>query len=197
MNTETTQPAASGRSLDALIAALRGADDAARTVAWQELATLGAPAIAPLAPLLTDPNTETARAARHALQRMVRLAGRPQASREATAVSHALTALLPQQPVTVQRDLLWMLSEIGQEDAIPAIAPLLKHAELREDARCALLRLPGRKSVAALRGALADAPADFQPALAEALRLRGEKVLGHPSGKLTPSRPTRVEPKTG
>jgi hypothetical protein len=196
MNTETTKPAASGRSLDALLAALRGADDAARTLAWQELATLGAPAIAPLTPLLTDSNTEIARAARHALRRMVRLAGRPQASREA-AVSHALAALLPQQPVAVQRDLLWMLSEIAQEDAIPAIAPLLKHAELREDARCALLRLPGRKSVTALREALADAPTDFQPALAEALRLRGEKVPGHPSGKLTPSRPTRVEAKGG
>jgi hypothetical protein len=72
------------------------------------------------------------------------------------------------------------------------MAALLLDPEVREDARCALMRLPGRKATASLRSAFAAAPEEFKFALAESLRQRGEKVKGYPSQKLVPTRPTAV-----
>ena len=65
------------------------------------------------------------------------------------------------------RELLWMLSEIGDDQAVAPMAELLKHDELREDARMALERIPGEASLLALEGALKSAPADFKTNLAQ------------------------------
>ena len=89
-----------------------------------------------------------------------------------------------------------MLSEIGGDDAIAPMAALLTDKEVREDARCALMRLPGKQATAALKSAFGSAPEEFKTALAESLRKRGETVDGHPSQKLVPTRPTTVgQPK--
>jgi hypothetical protein len=85
-----------------------------------------------------------------------------------------------------------MLSEISGDDAVAPIATLLADPEVREDARCALMRLPARKSTAALKSAFATAPEEFKYALAESLRQRGEAVKGYPSQKRVPSRATTV-----
>jgi hypothetical protein len=82
-----------------------------------------------------------------------------------------------------------MLSEIGGDDAVAPMAALLTDKDVREDARCALMRLPGRKATAALKSAFDRAPEEFKFALAESLRARGEKVNGYPSQKLVPTRP--------
>ena len=58
----------------------------------------------------------------------------------------------------------------------------------------ALERLPGQKSLAALQKALTQAPADFKPNLAQSIRRRGIEVADVPDGKLTPSKPTQVQP---
>ena len=83
----------------------------------------------------------------------------------------------------------------GLERLGPAMerdAPLLNEADLREDARCVLTLLPGEAPVAAMQAALALAPEDFKPSLAQGLRARGVEVPGIPCQKLVPTRETDV-----
>ena len=184
-------------SLDELIARIKSTDDKVRGAAWQGADAYGAPAIKPLAGVMTDPNFEIARSARRAIEVIVRHAGRPGSKKEAQAVEKELIPLLKSEAVPVRREALWMLSEIGNDEAVAPMAALLTDPEVREDARCALLRIPGRKATAALKSAFAQAPEDFKYALADALRIRGEKVEGYPSRKMVPVKPTSVgEPKT-
>ncbi len=186
--------AADSAALDEFMAKMRSADDKIRGPAWQGAAAHGAPAVKPLGGLLTDLNFEIARSAKRALYVIVRHAGRPGAAQEARAVERALIPLLRDESATVRREVAWMLSEIGGSDAVAPLAALLTDKDVREDARCALTRLPGRKATAALRSAFASAPEDFRFALAESLRKRGEKVEGYPSQKLVPTRSTTVTP---
>ncbi len=152
----------------------------------------GAPAVKPLAEAMTDADFEVARAAKRALYRIVRHAGRPGAQPEAKAVIKELVPLLQTAPAPVRREVLWMLSEIGGDEVIDPMAALLAGPETREDARCALMRFSSRKATAAFKTAFASAPEEFKFALAETLRGRGVKVSGYPSRKLTPDRQTTV-----
>jgi HEAT repeat protein len=136
---------------------------------------------------------EVARSAKRAMHRISRHAGRPGAAGESRAAETALIALLKHANVSVRRTALWMLSEIGGDRAVRPMATLLRDEEAREDARAALMRLPGRRPTAALRAALGDAPEDFKYALADALRKRGVEVEGYPTRKLAPSKPTSVK----
>jgi len=182
---------------DDLIAKIKSQDDSVRGPAWQGAGPCGAPAVKPLAALMTDADFEIARAAKRALWKIVHHAGRPGAAQEAKAVEKELIALLAGSLTVVRREVLWMLSEIGGAEAVSAMAALLSDKEVREDARCALIRLPGREATAALKTVFASAPEEFKFALAESLRQRGEKVSGYPSQKLVPTRQTAVtQPKT-
>jgi hypothetical protein len=143
--------------------------------------------------VMADADFEIARSARRALWKIVRYAGRPGAGKEAAAVTAAIIPLLSRGPAAVRRELLWMLSEIGRVPAVAPIAALLADADLREDARCCLERIPGRRSLAALKRAFSTAPDEFKFALAESLRARGEPVHGYPSRKLVPRKSTRVQ----
>jgi HEAT repeat protein len=176
-------------SLDELIAKIKSTDDKIRGPAWQSAAPYGAPAVKPLAALMTDPELEVARAAKRALWKIVRYAGRPGAGQEKSAVAAELLGLVKEQSAAVRREALWMLSEIGEEQAVASIAGLLNDRELHEDARAALERIPGSKSLAALRDGLKTAQEEFRPAIANSLRVRGMKVAEYPSQKLVPTRP--------
>lgn len=144
---------------------------------------------------MTQAEMEPARAARRALWKIVRHAGRPGAGAERRAVVAELLGLLGQGHNAVRRETIWMLSEIGGDEAVPSLASLLSNRELREDARAALQRIPGEKSLAALKSALATVSADFRPAIAVSLRVRGQPVRGEKDLKLVPTRPTRVKPR--
>jgi HEAT repeat protein len=195
--TAQTSPAAETVSVDELITRIKSADDKIRGPAWQGAARYGARAVRPLAEALTDANFEVSRSAKRALYVIIRHAGRPGAAREAKAVETELMPLLKSESVPVRREVLWMLSEIGGNDSVAPMAALLTDKEVREDARCALLRIPGNRATAALKSAFAAAPEDFKFALADALRRRGQKVDGYPSQKLVPTRQTTVsQPKT-
>ena len=177
-----------------LITKIKSTDDKIRGPAWQNAGPLGAPAVKDLAGVMADPDFEIARSARRALWKIVRYAGRPGAEKEAAAVTAAIIPLLSSGTTTVRRELLWMLSEIGRDQAVAPIASLLMNADLREDARCCLERTPGRQSLAALKRAFSAAAEEFKYALAESLRARGEPVHGYPSRKLVPRKSTRVQP---
>lgn len=184
----TVARASSHDGVGELIAAIQSTDDAVRGKALQSSATAGSRAVPLLGALLTHTHFEVARSARRALYRIVRHAGRPGAEIESKAVSGELVRLLANDSVTIRREALWLLSEIGDESAIAPMADQLKDAALREDARCALMRLPGKKATDALQSAFADAPEDFKFALAESLRARGVRVEGYPSAKRRPAR---------
>ena len=155
--------------------------------------TFGAPAVKPLAAVMTDDDFEIARSAKRALWQIVRHAGRPGAAVEAKAVTGQLIPLLTASPAPVKREVLWMLSEIAGDEAVPPMAALLSDSEVRDDARCALTRMPGSKATAALSKAMPTAPEDFKYALADSLRARGGKIAGYPSRKLVPTKQTSVK----
>lgn len=173
-------------SVDDLINRIRNQDEDVRGDAWQNAGPAGAAAIQPLAALMTDSHFEVARSARRAIWNIVHHAGRPKATREAAAVEKELIALLQNPAAPVRREALWMLSEIAGNDAVPPMERFLADPELREDARCALQRIPGRPSLRALQRALKTAPEEFRYAVAESLRARGEKISEYPSRKLMP-----------
>jgi HEAT repeat protein len=188
--------AAEAVSVTELVSRIKSTDDKVRGPAWQGAGPVGAPAVKPLAAVMTDADFEVSRSAKRALYNIIRHAGRPGAKKEAQAVEKELIPLLQSSAVPVRREVLWMLSEIGGDDAIAPMAALLTDKEVREDARCSLMRLPGRKATAALKSAFGSAPEEFKSALAESLRARGEKVSGYPSQKLVPARATTVgQPK--
>lgn len=189
----TVVRAAEVPSVTDLLARIKNTDDKVRGPAWQSAGPAGAPAVAPLAAVMLDADFEVARCAKRALERIVRHAGRPGAEAERKAVAAEFVKLLAGGEAAVRRHALWMLSEIGDEADVKSMAALLADAALREDARCALERIPGAAATAALKAGFAAAPEEFKFALAHSLRLRGEKVDGYPSQKLVPTKQTSVK----
>ena len=190
----TAAHAADSASVDQLLARIKGSDDTVRHTAWIDAGRVGSAAVKPLAAVVTHEGLEVARAARHALWTIVRHAGRPGADRERQAVVGELGGLLADgQSLPVRRDALWMLSEICGDESVGAVAALLNNGELREDARMVLERVPGAKSLAALKAGFASAPADFKPNLAQSLRVRGEHVHGVACQKRVPTHKTAVK----
>ena len=178
-----------------LIAGIRDDDDKVRAKAWLGAGKFGAAAVKPLAKVMTDKDFEIARAAKHGLWKIVRHVGRPGAVKKKTAVVGKLLELLgDDQPVSVRREVLWMLSEIGNRKTVEPIAALLSNKDLREDARMVLQRIPTRNALAALRAGLKAAPEDFKLNIVQSLRQRGAKVSGYPCVKLVPTKKTNVKP---
>lgn len=191
----TAVRAADEASLHSLVARLKSKTDAERADAIGRAPQLGAAAVGPIAALMREPEIEVTRAGKRALYRIVRHAGRPGAASEAQAVETALLRELgDDRPVNSRREILWMLSEIGGEEAVNSIAMLLKHEQLREDARCVLQRIPDESALAALKAAHAAASDDFKGHLAESLGKRGLPVPGYQSPKLKPVKLTTVKP---
>jgi HEAT repeat protein len=176
-----------------LAAALKSKDDKQRAASIDAAVQCGPAAIKAVCPLLADPETETIRAAKRALYKIVHDAGKPGATAKAKAVEKEFVAVLQtSSSIPERREVLWMLSEIGGDDSVKAVAALLSNADLREDARCVLQRIPGKASLKALNDALKTAPEVFKYHIAESLRKRGEKVSGYPSQRLVPTKQTSV-----
>jgi hypothetical protein len=172
-----------------LVEALLSADPNTRTSAWLRAGEVGAAAVNPLVKLMVDGEMETSRAARRAIWKIVRTMGSPEVpEQEKRAVIERLSALLKSgQPVTVRREVLWMLSEIADSQACEPIGVLLMEEELREDARCALERIPGDESIAILEASMKKVPDDFKMNIVQSLRARGVKIEGYPCRKLVPA----------
>ena len=182
-------------TLNTLIENIQSTTDAVRAAARDDAGPVGAPAVLPLAKIAAGGDLEVARAANRAIQNIVYYAGRPGAEDEAKAVAAELLKLLgDSQPLQLRRDVLWMTWQIGGEEAVEPVAALLANAELREDARMALERLPGEKATAVLQAALASAAAAEKPALAHSLRVRGVETPGVPDMRLMPTKETSVQP---
>ncbi len=187
--------AAHAQAVNETVARIKDKDEKVRIEAWQKAAAMGAPALRPLAALLTDDEIEVTRAAKRALWQIVRQSGRPGADAERKAVVQELLPLLEaNQPSLIRREVLWMISEIAGDEAVAPVAAILSDAELRDDARMVLQRLPGDASLQALKQGLAAAPEPCKYNIAVSLRARGVNVKGYPSQKLTPTKQTNVRP---
>lgn len=188
---QTTEPAISAQDL---IARLGEKENAGAQPAWQQAWTAGVAAVQPLIGTLADADAERARSARRALWNIVEHATAPSAKAARAGIRREIVAALGAgaASVAIARELLWMLSVAGDDDTVPVVSGFLEKAELREDARCVLQRMPGSRATAALKKALQSATGDFACALADALRARGETVRDHPSLKTVPNRATSV-----
>jgi len=183
-------------SVQELIAGIRSEDASARCAAWQSAGEFGASAVKPLAAVMGESGVdqEVTRAAKNGLWTVARGAWPPGVDAADGSIVSALMELLSdEQPVTVRREALWMLSEIGGDEAVEPVAGLVTNGQLREDARCALERIPGEKSLDALKQAFDAASEDFKSNLAQSLRARGETVDGVPCRKLTPVYKTKAD----
>jgi len=178
-----------------LIERIKSPDDAVSGAAWQSAGPYGATAVQPLAALMADADFELARKGKRALYLIVRHVGHPSAASQRRAVERELIVVLRSSPPAVSRHVVWMLSEVGSARAVNAMAALLTNPDLREDARCALTRLPTPAATKALRSAFETAPDDFKYALADSLRQRGETVEGYPTRKLIPTATTSLAPQ--
>jgi hypothetical protein len=178
-------------SVDALIAMIKDPSDRVRADGWARAGKVGAAAVKPLAAVMTsgDANREVAFAARRALWQIVHYVGRPGGEKQCAAVLPELHGLLADAwPESLRREVVWMLSEIGGAESVPALAACLKSAELLEDARCALERIPGEEALSALKEALVSVPEKHRNNIAQSLRGRGV-ALGedlYPIEKLVP-----------
>lgn len=178
-----------------IISKIKKGNDEERGEAWQLAWRYGEAAVGPLAVLMADGDFRVARAAKRALWGVVRHAGRPGAELERRKVVERLLPLLAEgQPDNVRREVMWMLSEIAGDEAVEPVSALLGNERLREDARMVLERLPGEKSLAALKAALRSAPQDFKINIVQSLRARGLKIAGYPCRKLVPTRKTTLKP---
>ena len=187
--------AANTKAVDEFVAKVRNKNDKVRAEALLSAGGVGAPAVKSLAKVMADKDVEVMRAGKRALWKIVRHAGRPRARDEKKAVVTELVGLLgDDQPTSVRREVLWMLSEIYGRTSIKPIAALLSNKELREDARMVLQRIPGKQSIAALKKGLKAAPKDFKLNIAQSLRKRGVKVRGLACVKLVPTKKTNVKP---
>lgn len=185
--------AADTAAVNELVAKIKSTDDAIRGPAWQGAGPIGAPAVGRLADIMGDRDFEIARCAKRAIEKIVRHAGRPGADAERKSVQVELVRLLKHASADVRCHALWMLSEIGDDAAVDPMAALLADAKAREDARCALERIPGNQATSALKKGMSAAPEEFKYALAHSLRVRGQKVESYPSKKLVPTKQTGVK----
>ena len=186
-------------TLESLLAAIKSDDPDVRTVAWQSAGSVGAKALGPLAALVTAADDiEVGRAAKRAMWKIARTVGAPGVTGEKKAAEKALIDLFADdQPAAVRREVIWMLSEIGSDKTVEALREmpnLIDDEQVREDARCAVERIPGEVSLQALKDALKEAPDDYKANIAQSLRARGVKVPGLPCQKLVPTKQTQVKP---
>lgn len=207
-------------TVDQLITRIKDKDAKVRAAAWLGAGQVGAAAVKPLAALMTEMDAELARlaaapgvdkqelgyplevgrSAKRALWAMVRHVGRPGADRQKRGVAAELCELLGnQEPAALRREVLWMLSEIGGDQAVEAIRGIpgiLQNKEIRDDARCAVERIPGEAATRALRDSLEEADDEFRLALAHSLRVRGVEVdkRTYPPQKLVPTKQPNAEP---
>jgi len=178
-----------------LIANIKGKDEKVRGMAWLHADVVGAPAVKPLAVVMADGTQEVSRAAKRGLWKIVRDVGRPGADDAKKAVVGELLGVLGNdRPAAVRREVLWMLSEIGEDESVEPVAALLSNKKLREDVRMTLQRIPGDKSLAALKAGLTAVPDDFKINIAQSLRARGVEVPGYPCQKRVPTKKTEVKP---
>ena len=138
-------------TLATLIADVKAGDTVLRLRAVDQAALVGADAIVPLGEVMGGSDAAAAKAAMEALRRVAYHAGRPGAAAERRKAAAELVKLLAAgQPRRVRAEALQLLGGVAGDPAVPGMARLLADESLKDDARMALQRMPGKRASAAL-----------------------------------------------
>lgn len=158
----------------ATLDALGGQSGSARVEASEALVASGAPAVGPLIALLDEAGKQPT-AAKMAFETLLRMTSRHADTPEGEAIARKLAAALTDtHTVETRRQLCRLLSLIGGDESVDALAETLGDADVQEMARWALVRMPGGRATRALMNAVAAADAPFQVALINGLAQRGD-----------------------
>lgn len=158
-------------AVKALVEKISSADVAARVEGVEQAATVGPDALGALGAILGGDDPSADRAAQESMQRITFKAARSPAT--AKAASRQLVQLIGKdRPYKVRSESLYLLGFAADTAAIKAIAGLLTDPEVRENARMALERVPGKEAEAALMQVAKAVPADYRPAIQQSLRHR-------------------------
>ena len=172
-NTSTLLEAAQNPTLGSLLSAINHGDTAARVSAVKQSVLVGTPAIVPLGQVAGGGEPAAARAATEALNRIVLHAGRPKADRERKeAVARLGELAQPTHPRVVRAQAVFLIGSIGRDEAVRPLTALLGDEQMREDARMALERVPGKAADAAIKQAEKTAPPDFKASLRLSIKHR-------------------------
>lgn len=156
-----------------LMADIKSGDSAIRLRAVEQSVLIGAPLIVPLGVTLGGADPAAAKAALEALRRVAHHCARPRSGNERQTAARELTKLTGASfPRSVRREALHLLGLVGRAESVGAIAALLEDADVREDARLALERIPDAAAERAIRRAAEKAHGDFRSALDLSLSAR-------------------------
>jgi HEAT repeat protein len=151
------------------LTAIRNDDAEIRYAAWSRAGEADSEVIPELAKLLVAAQPGVRKAADESLKNIVHSVGKEPAGARRTAVVRQFIALTATGPVWVRTIALRHLSLIGGDETVPAVAKLLRNAELQEEAAFCLERIPGSASNAALMSALPEVSDAFKPRILAAL----------------------------
>ncbi len=138
-------------------------DPEGRRIAAAQAHRIGARAVLPLGDMAGSTNQPMAVAALQALRNITLRSALPDAESRPAEIAAALLKLTtPDRPRRVRTEALHLVSLAGGDEVVSRIAALLGDAEVRDDARMALERIPGETAGAALLDAQAGAEGDFR-----------------------------------
>ena len=170
----TAVKGATDREVKEFMAKIQDGNADVRYATWRSAGKIGASAVVPLGELVAGKNRGVARAASEALNVIAHHASRPGATAEREAVSREFLKLLARgKPHATQVKGLELLALTAGDACVPPIARLLHDEKLRENARRALERIPGKASLQALIGVVKKVPEGFRPAVIHSLGQKG------------------------
>jgi HEAT repeat protein len=133
-----------------------------RFTAWRAAGEVDPAVIPELGRLAASDQPGVAKAAREALQTLVH-------ARQGAVATQVLALTGTAYALPVRAFAFRLLSLVGGEDAVPAVARFLRDRDLREEAVFCLERIPGAASLQALTAAYKDVPDAFKPRILAAL----------------------------
>lgn len=159
------------QDLKALVTQMQSQDAAQRAAAVDAIAQVGPSALPALFDLLEGEVPDADVAARLAIQKIVYRASGPGGDRAGAAKALADIAA-SSEPLGARGYALEMISFVAGDESVPALARLLADPKVREMARWALVRVPGKAAPRALADALPHADSEFKAALITGLGVR-------------------------
>ena len=147
---------------------LESSDKDVRFKAWRAAGEVSAATVPQLAKLIATGTAGVAKAAREAMTTMTHSVGKQESARRDEVVD-SLTVVAISGAMVARVHALRSLSFIAGPEVLPRIVPLLKNADLREEAIFCMERIPGNEASLALINVYRDTAQDFKARILYAL----------------------------
>ena len=156
------------------LAQFQSADPQVRLAARKSAGSLNVTAITGLLNIAASADRGAAKAARGGLEVLVHAAAAPGQRNRARDAADMLVSAAgdTSRPSDVRQYALYLAGFVANTTTVPALSRLLADREVRDAARMALERTPGKPAERALAGARGAADAEFQSAVDQSLRAR-------------------------